>query len=241
MSFENSITLDDDIGMIGRTPGSRIKRISASQQIHDALRQRIVSLELAPGQGLSRTEIADYYGVSQTPVRDAMLKLEEEGLLFIFPQSKTEVTKINVDQARETQFMRLALELEVTRRLVKSSPRQALETARKVLSMQEAVQAAGDLGRFAQLDKLFHFALCDAAGVANLWRIIDSHSGHIDRLRHLNLPDPGKPASILHYHRQILGNIEAGDTTAVETMVREHLSGTLATVDQIIARHEDYF
>lgn len=65
--------------------------------------------------------------------------------------------------------------------------------------------------------------------------------GNIDRLRNLNLPDPGKTADIVHYHSRILSTIEAGDTAAVETAVREHLSGTLATIGQIAARHPDYF
>jgi DNA-binding GntR family transcriptional regulator len=245
MTGENGLMLDEDGAVFDRPQGQRIKRVSASQQIHDAMRERVVSLELAPGQGLSRMEIAEYYGVSQTPVRDAMMKLEEEGLLVIFPQSKTMVSKIDVDQAREAQFLRLSLELEVTRRLASTDDgdgrEDRLATARKVLSMQGAALAAGDIGRFARLDKLFHGALCQAAGVANLWNIIKSHSGHVDRLRNLNLPDPGKPANIMEYHTEILANIKTGDTAAAEKAVREHLSGTLATVDQIIARHPDYF
>ncbi|MDN3722533.1 FCD domain-containing protein [Roseibium salinum] len=79
------------------------------------------------------------------------------------------------------------------------------------------------------------------AGVANLWRLIDSRSGHIDRLRNLNLPDPGKPANIMHYHDEIVNAIEAGDAAAAEKAVREHLSGTLAAVDQIMAHHPDFF
>jgi DNA-binding GntR family transcriptional regulator len=241
MNTQDSLLIEEDSAVLGPSQEPRIKRVSASQQIHGALRDRIVSLEFVPGQGLSRAEISGYYGVSQTPVRDAMLKLEEEGLLVIFPQSRTEVSRIDVDQARETQFLRLSLELEVTRRLAQDTRKDRLATARKVFSMQEAALSAGDLGRFARLDKLFHGALCEAAGVGNLWKIIDSHSGHIDRLRNLNLPNPGKTASIVHYHAQILETISLGETETLEKAVREHLSGTLTTVEQIIARHPQYF
>ena len=219
----------------------RIRRISASQQIHEALRDRIVGLDLRPGQNLSRSEIADYYGVSQTPVRDAMLKLEEDGLLVIYPQSKTEVSRIDVVQARETQFLRLSIELEVTRRLALDGGEKRLAPVREMLARQGAALAAGDLDSFAELDHRFHGALCEAVGVAPLWRLVTSRSGHIDRLRNLNLPDPGKPAEILKYHGCILDAIAAGDLSGAETAVREHLSGTLATVDEIIARFPDYF
>lgn len=219
----------------------RIKAVSASEQIRDALRERIVSLELVPGQALSRLQIAELFGVSQTPLRDAMMKLEQEGLLVIYPQSKTEVSKIDVDQARETQFLRLSLELEATRHLAEENRNDPTANARRTLLAQEAALASGDIERFAWLDKQFHQSLCKAAGVAGLWRLVDERSGHIDRLRNLSLPDPGKPASILRDHDRILTAIEAGDTAATSKAVREHLSGTLASVELIIGRNPGYF
>jgi|SRR5690606_23024199 len=242
MSSRDPTVIATSGGLADPTHRPRIRRVSVSQQIHEALRERIVSLEFAPGQNLSRGEIADYYGVSQTPVRDAMLKLEEEGLLIIFPQSKTEVSKIDVGQARETQFLRLSVELEVTRRLAEdAAARDKIAPAREIFVLQEAALAASDLERFSHLDRLFHRALCEAVGVANLWTLITARSGHIDRLRKLNLPEPGKPNNILLYHGRILDAIAAGDLAATETAVREHLSGTLASVDHIMARHPRFF
>lgn len=218
-----------------------LRKISASQQIHDALWERIVSLELQPGQNLSRQEIAEHYRVSQTPVRDAMMRLEEEGLLVVRPQSKTEVSRIDIAHARETQFLRLSLELEVVRSLVLRNDAALLAATRRILAQQETALATGDMALFMRLDRLFHFSLCDAAGVGTLWQVIAARSGHIDRLRNLNLPDPGKPNNILAYHRRILAAIEAADLEASVTAVREHLSGTLAAVDAIKERSPQFF
>ena len=101
----------------GRGGGARRlpRRPTASQMLYDSLRDRVLSLELAPGAPLSRAEIAETYGVSQTPVRDALQRLEAEGLVETFPQSRTLVAKIDLAHARETQFLRLGLELEVAR------------------------------------------------------------------------------------------------------------------------------
>ena len=222
-------------------PGRPIKRGSASAQIHDALRERIVALEFTPGEFLSRSEIADYYGVSQTPVRDAMMRLEEEGLLIIYPQSKTLVSKIDVAHAQETQFLRLSIELEVTRRLAQAQASGLIGRARTCLSLQRAALSSGDLDEFGRLDREYHAALYEAAGVANLWKIVTARSGHIDRLRKLNLPDPGKSTSILSCHERILAAIEAGDLPGVEAVVREHLSGTLAQVPKITEKYPEYF
>jgi DNA-binding GntR family transcriptional regulator len=219
----------------------KLKRGSASTQLHDSLRKRIIDLELAPGQYLSRVEIAEEYGVSQTPVRDALLKLEEEGLVDTFPQSKTEVSRIDVEHALETQFLRLSVELEITRRLADAKDPALTVKAHSILAQQNAVSAANDLDTFGRLDRDFHFALYEAAGVAQLYGVIEARSGHIDRLRKLNLPDPGKSASILDCHARILAAIDKGDADTACAVVREHLMGTLAKVDAIRERHPSFF
>lgn len=223
------------------TRGTRIRKLSASQQIHDALRTRIIDLELAPGENLSRVEIAEYYGVSQTPVRDAMMRLEEEGLLVIFPQSKTEVSRIDLDHAKETQFLRLSLEIQVARQLIEAGQPDLLTGAKVALAEQDAAQKAGDLTRFSEADKRFHRALFMAVNVSPLWDLVTERSGHIDRLRKLNLPDPGKVAEIIGYHRRIIEGIERGDMAGTTTEIIGHLSGTLASVEAIKQRRPEFF
>ncbi len=220
---------------------ARIWKSGVSRQLHEALRARILSLELAPGAALSRGELADCYGVSQTPVRDAMMKLEEEGLLVVFPQSRTLVSRIDVAQARETQFLRLSLELEITNRLARMGEPDRIAPARAILVRQRAAHAADDLSEFGDLDRALHRSLFEAVGVGNLWQLITERSGHIDRLRKLNLPDPGKAPEILDYHAQILDAVAAGHPGRAEDLVRRHLSGTLSQVDQIMSRHPKFF
>lgn len=95
----------------------------AANRVYARLRSRIVSLELLPGAVLSRADIAKEHDVSQSPVREAIQMLEQEGLVASFPQSKTVVTKIDVEHARETQFLRLSVELEVAKTLaLKNEP-----------------------------------------------------------------------------------------------------------------------
>lgn len=219
----------------------RIKSLSASHQIHQALRNRIIELSLKPGQSLSRTEVCETYGVSQTPVRDAMQRLQEEGLLDIFPQSKTEVSRIDITQAQETQFLRIALEVETVRHLCGLADRSFIDGIGKMIAAQERALDAKEMAEFAELDRAFHRALCSVAGVENLCDLIASRSGHIDRLRNLNLPEPGKSTSILTYHRRILTEIAEGNAEAACAAMREHLSGTLSQVGEIRLRYPDYF
>ncbi len=222
-------------------PRSQLRKTSVSQQIYDSLRKRILLLELIPGANLSRAEIAEFYGVSQTPVRDAMLKLEEEGLLVIFPQSKTEVSRIDVDQARRTQFLRMSLEIEIAKQLAKHAAPEAMDTAHAILARQKSAHGAGDLNYFEELDRAFHCALFEAAGLGSLWALITERSGQIDRLRKLNLPVSGKAVEILEAHSAILDAIQNGKVSEAEQHVRAHLSGTLAQVEQIMARNPEFF
>ena len=216
------------------------RRPLASQGIYGSLRRRIVDLRLKPGELLSRAQLATEYGVSQTPVRDAFFQLQREGLVEIFPQSRTLVAKIDVAHARETQFLRVALEIEVMKTLVARGDASATVRARQILALQGAAFEADDLERFAILDRHFHLSLCDAAGFPQLWRVISERSGHIDRLRALNLPDPGKVTGILQCHAEILTGIETGDAAAAEDAVRRHLSGTLSALPSIIGRYPEY-
>ncbi|MEC7256485.1 MAG: GntR family transcriptional regulator [Pseudomonadota bacterium] len=218
-----------------------IKRGSASLQLHDSLRERILGLDLEPGQALSRAEIAAEYRVSLTPVRAALIKLEEEGLIDTFPQSKTEVSKIDIAHAQETHFLRLSLELEIVRRLAEGTGQGATNPARSILAQQIAARDSRDLAAFSRLDRAFHLALYEAAGMQALYGVIDARSGHIDRLRKLNLPDPGKTLSIIDCHARILDGIDAKDSAAACAALREHLSGTLAMANVIRDRHPDYF
>lgn len=214
---------------------------SAAARVYSGIRAQIISLELEPYSNLVRTEIAEAYGVSQSPIREAIHRLEQEGLVVSYPQSRTVVAKIDVDHARETQFLRMAIELEVARSLAKMAEPDLLRPARRVLAMQKLAGEDKDIGEFTALDRLFHLSLVEPVGVVALYHLVAGRSGHIDRLRRLNLPDPGKMVSVLQHHADILDAIEAGDLVATEQAVRTHLSGTLAAVPQIMEQYPQYF
>ena len=78
-------------------------------QIYHFLQSAIVSVHLIPGAGLKEKEIIERLGVSRTPIREAMLRLEDEGLIEIYPQSGTYVSKIKIETVRESQFIREAM------------------------------------------------------------------------------------------------------------------------------------
>src|SRR3954471_23707090 len=84
----------------------------ASPQVFERLREMIIGLELTPGTVLARAELAQMFGVSQTPVRDALIKLSEEGMVDVFPQHATVVSRIDLASATQAHFLRKSVEAE---------------------------------------------------------------------------------------------------------------------------------
>ncbi|TEA76987.1 GntR family transcriptional regulator [Allopusillimonas ginsengisoli] len=213
----------------------------AVPQLYELLRARIVSLELEPGASLSRPQMALEFGISQTPVREALLKLAEERLVDVFPQSATRVSLIDMAYAQETHFLRRAIELELVREIALMRPPALLARLVALLAQQEALRDAGDFDGFTEADQAFHRSMYQATGKDALWRLVRSRSGHIDRLRRLHLPAAGKLDRIVADHRQVLDAIQAGDALGAQDSLRQHLSGTLEYAETIRKSHPGFF
>jgi DNA-binding GntR family transcriptional regulator len=213
----------------------------AAPQLYELLRDMMVSLALPPGTALIRSELAAQYGVSQTPVRDALMRLEEEGLVDVIPQAGTRVSKIDLTKAGQAHFLRRAIELEIVRDLAASANAALVPRLRNLLAQQRAQLDMEDFESFAATDQEFHRELYAAANVLELWHLVRSRSGHIDRLRRLHLPAVGKAQRVLSDHTLIVDAIEAGDGTEAQRRLRDHLSGTLGQVEEIRVRHPEFF
>lgn len=221
---------------IGRLDRDR----QAAPQVFERLRDMIISLALPPGSPLSRAALAEQFGVSSTPIRDALMRLEEEGLVDVFPQYATVVSRIDVRLAQQAHFLRQALELEIVRLLAASRNEALSAELNLTIARQQQFAKAGDFEKFMAADNDFHAQLYAAAGKQDLWALVRSRSGHIDRLRRLHLPSPGKAQDIVRHHRLIARSIGAGEPDEAQKHLRAHLSGTLRDIDKIRARYPEY-
>jgi GntR family transcriptional regulator, rspAB operon transcriptional repressor len=216
------------------------KHQSASAQIYEFLRKNIVSLAFAPGTLLPRPELARFFNASLTPVRDALLRLEEDGLVAIFPQHATRVSKIDIGSARNAQFLRLALELEVARTLASQNDGTLHARLKSLLDLQQGCWDRNDLDGFVAADQEFHRQMFCAANVERLWHTMRARSGNMDRLRRLNLPLAGKAGAVLQQHGEIVDAIGKNDPHLAEQRVRSHLAGTLSQLSDLRAQYPHY-
>ncbi len=227
------------LGPLGLTVGATQ---SAAARALDSLRQRIISMDLPPDTVLSRSDLAAEYNVSQTPLREALQKLESEGLVDIYPQSRTVVTRIDPVQIREAHFLRLAVETEVLRRLADAAEPALVSRLKTLVALQEALAGnPSEIPAFQELDELFHQTLLAGAGQPGLYALLRSRSGHLNRLRRLDLPGEGKIRHILQGHRAIVTALEGRDPQAAQEAIRGHLSQTLSRLDLLRGQHPQFF
>ncbi|MYN11006.1 GntR family transcriptional regulator [Pseudoduganella aquatica] len=213
---------------------------NATVQVFEHLRELIVTLALEPGAVLPRNDLTRYFNLSATPIRDALTRLGDEGLVDIFPQHVTRVRSVDLASARQAQFLRLSVELEIVRTLSQKPEPALAQTLLQLVERQRACLEAGDLKNFTQIDLAFHQQLYQAAQLEQLWHTMRSGSGNLDRLRRLHLPLNGKAQSILEEHSAIARAIGAGDPAAAQGCVRQHLSGTLSELDQLKLKYPSF-
>lgn len=210
-----------------------------AMRVVSALRDEIVSMALKPGDVISESDIAGRYGVSRQPVREAFIRLAQQGLLLIRPKRATVVKKISPDGVRQSRFIRESIEVEIVRRLA-ANPGDAATVLAELIAEQEIASGAGDSRRFHTLDELFHRTLARLAGVEYAWQLIDDHKMQLDRVRYLTLGASSSRVAIGE-HKILAAAVAAGDVAAAEAAMRAHLARAEVLLSQTIADHPDYF
>ncbi|ODT67968.1 MAG: hypothetical protein ABS75_22085 [Pelagibacterium sp. SCN 63-23] len=211
-----------------------------AMRVVDALRDEIVTMALKPGDVISESDIAGRYGVSRQPVREAFIRLAQQGLLLIRPKRATVVKKISPDGVRQSRFIRESIEVEIIRRVAGNPGEDAGAVLAKLIEEQEVASAAGDSRRFHVLDELFHRTLARLAGVEYAWQLIDDHKMQLDRVRYLTLGVSSTQRAIAE-HKLIAAAVGKGDPAAAEAAMRDHLARAETLLTQTISDFPDYF
>ncbi|SFS51871.1 DNA-binding transcriptional regulator, GntR family [Sulfitobacter marinus] len=216
--------------------------LPASTRVYEALRAQIISLAIPPGQRLSRPDLAQQFGVSASPLREAIQQLERDGLVATFRQSRTVVTSIDRGQLQREHFLRTAVECEVVNTLAAMKDKEPLNKVSAIVKMQRVLLEDHDqLDLFRKLDADFHQALFELAGQGTLYQFSSERTIQMTRLRNLDLPSEGKLESVVNLHDNIVETIRSGDRHAATDAMRTHLSGTIARLPDIMTQYSEYF
>ncbi|MGW6708640.1 GntR family transcriptional regulator [Streptomyces sp. NPDC054956] len=205
----------------------KVSRHSVRGQILDALRAALVEGDLVPGEIYSGPALGERFGVSATPVREAMAQLALEGAVECLPNRGFRVLTRTPGELAELAEVRALLEVPVMLRLARTVEPEAWAALRPVAAATAEAAAAGDLARYADTDRAFHRAVLGLAGNGQLLLVAD------DLHRRSQWPLPGaarvRRADLVAdaaEHTALLDALVAGDLPVVESLVREHFAGS---------------
>ncbi|WP_343117269.1 GntR family transcriptional regulator [Ostreiculturibacter nitratireducens] len=208
-------------------------------QITRILRERIVRNDLKPGNRISEAEIARSYDVSRQPVREAFIKLAEQGLLAVLPQRGTIVSKIAYASVLDARFLREAIEADIVKLLAANPDPALVEKLRAQLAQQKEV-ADRSPQDFIQADEKFHRTLAEGAGKGGAWKLIEGLKAQMDRVRFLSL---GRfpIEKLIGQHTDVVDMIAEGNVEKAEIAIRTHLREILTDLPEIMRANPDFF
>jgi GntR family transcriptional regulator, rspAB operon transcriptional repressor len=213
-----------------------------SARVHAWLRRAILDVSLRPGAALAESEIAAQFGLSRTPVREALLRLAGEGLIEIRPQRGTYVARIALPRIAEALFVREAVECAVLRRVVARDDRDAVaRTLTAIVDAHAAAVAGEDVAASLAADERFHHALVDACGLPGVWEVVAQARDLHHRIRAIAVPELRSGRQAVADHRAIVRAVRAGTVAQAEARMAAHLARNLALARTIAARHPGYF
>lgn len=198
--------------------------------LHDAMRQMIVTAELPPGTPLNERELCDRFGVSRTPLREAILRLAEHGLVDVAPQHGTFVSQISGRAVRLGHFLRINLELPVIRQLAMTDAPD-LSAARAAILEQKLAETRHDYAAFILADDAFHQALFTAADLPEIWDVVHAKKAHLDRSRFQSGILRGDLSRPIAQHEAILTAIADHSPDQAEALARQHIDSGLSALD----------
>ncbi|MFE2941941.1 GntR family transcriptional regulator [Streptomyces sp. NPDC059255] len=206
-------------------PGHSVRRHSVRGQILAALRDALVGGELVPGEVYSAPVLAERFGVSATPVREAMQQLALEGAVETVPNRGFRVTRRTPGEIAELAEVRSLLEVPVMLRLARTVPAERWADIRPLAEAAGVSAALGDHAAYAERDRAFHRAVLSLSGNRQLVAVAD------DVHRRSQWPPDGAPAVrradlIAHaaQHLALLEALAAGDLPLVQSLVRAHVT-----------------
>jgi DNA-binding GntR family transcriptional regulator len=206
-------------------PRSLPERHSVRAQVLAALRDALATGELEPGRTYSAPALAGRYGVSPTPVREAMQQLVSEGLMVTVPNRGFRVAGRSSRDAAELAEVRAALEVPAIVRLGRTLPPERWEELRPLAEATVSAAAAGDRAAYAEADRRFHRALLGLTGNRHLVAVAEEVLRRAQAPAERGaLPAPSQLLAAAREHIALLDALRTGDIPTAERLARHHLT-----------------
>lgn len=213
---------------------------SLNDVTYNRIRKDIMNMTLEPGMNVSVQKLSERYGVSRTPVREAIVRLQQSGLVEIYPQRKTVVSKIDLERVYEEWFIRTSLESAVVDAFIRRCSELVADTMQELISKQKKYLDKEYFGEFYSKDNRFHQLIFETAGQALAWKTIENVASHYNRIRLLHGKINGV-GSIIDEHQRMVAAARKRDTEAMRKAVMEYSNNFLEQIKSMSKQYPNFF
>lgn len=200
-----------------------LQRSSLAHQAYVKLREAIVTGVLKPGERLVERQLSVQMGASRTPLREAMIRLQNEGLLTLLPPGGFAVAAINEQEARELYAIRMGLEGYATRLAAAAADAAALDDLRRIARLEHERLDPLDRRALEELNNVFHKRLYAASGVQRLAEVIEIYREQALHYRIYDIYVPDEIRRAVAEHDEIIAAVQRHDGDLAERLMREHI------------------
>ena len=207
--------------------------------VFNTLRQAILKGELEPGERLMEIQLADRLGVSRTPIREAIRKLELEGLVLMIPRKGAEVAKISEKSLRDVLEVRRSMEelaIELACQRISDTDMEDMDAAQA--AFRDAI-AKGDAMEIAETDEAYHDVIYNCTRNTRLVQILNNLREQMYRFRLEYIKDEDKRQILLIEHEKILKALRSRHVAEARAAVREHIDNQEITVLKKLKEQEE--
>jgi DNA-binding GntR family transcriptional regulator len=216
------------------------RRRSVPTQVYEVLREKILTVQLEPGESINERWLADWLGVSRTPIRAAIDRLSANGLIAIAPNVGTFVSLIDAGKVEEFSLIRTSLETMIVRLAAERFDDGAEALLRDLIDRQVATLAAPDLIANIAVDTEFHRAIAGISGLSATWAILQHVMDEILRVRHLSVRLRRPLQEPIDEHRAILAALRTRDPEKSALAMKAHLDSSYGHIVAALAQHPGY-
>lgn len=207
--------------------------------VFNTLRQAILRGELKPGERLMEIQLANKLGVSRTPIREAIRKLELEGLVLMIPRKGAEVAEITEKNLRDVLEVRCALEELAVQLACARMDEDGISELRAAAVNFENVLESDDITKIAQADVAFHDVIYAATDNRRLIQLLNNLREQMYRYRIEYLKKKECYTQILKEHSQLIESIAQSDEEAATKVTGQHIKNQVETVVDTIREKEE--
>lgn len=230
-SAKHMVGAEDETGMVVRK----------SERAYQWLRDEILSFRMQPGMFIDKVEVCEKLSVSKQPVTAALTRLEQEGLVEIYPQRGSYVARLRLGAMTESLFIRGALEAAAVRRIAADGNEVLLHGLKRNLEAQEAAITSDNGSRFYALDQEFHAAIARAVPFPQVAHQIDIGLATVKRCHELFRPDARSLEGSFQGHTRILAALEARDGEAAAREMTAHVADYGAMLRRFAEQRPELF